>query len=110
CDGDGETNGEEVMNGTEPFDPCSVTNATIPTNPMMAGTPAQNAYDVWAAADCDGDGDSNGTDADPTDPCVFTAGSVADTSNPIWQAADCDGDGDSNGTDPDPTDPCVFTA
>ncbi|PRX11514.1 hypothetical protein LY02_02862, partial [Nonlabens ulvanivorans] len=62
CDGDGETNGEEVMNGTEPFDPCSVTNATIPTNPMMAGTPAQNAYDVWAAADCDGDGDSNGTD------------------------------------------------
>ncbi|MFC4720685.1 Ig-like domain-containing protein, partial [Geojedonia litorea] len=61
-------------------------------------------------ADCDGDGDANGTDPDSNNPCVYTAGSTPDTSNPVWQAADCDGDGDANGTDPDSNNPCVYTA
>ncbi|MDO7174223.1 gliding motility-associated C-terminal domain-containing protein, partial [Mariniflexile sp. AS56] len=65
---------------------------------------------VWQAADCDGDGDANGTDPDSNNPCVYTAGSTPDTSNAVWQAADCDGDGDANGTDPDSNNPCVSTA
>ncbi|MBW8244164.1 hypothetical protein K1F50_15250, partial [Muricauda oceani] len=83
-DGDGLTNGEEAVLGTDPDDP-----------------------------DTDGDGVDDGQEVtdtdDPLDPCDPTqaAGySGYDATNTIWAAADCDGDGvtngdeDTNGTDP----------
>lgn len=62
CDGDGETNGLEYENGTDPLDPCSYTIAIPQINPMETNTSAQNAYNIWAAEDCDGDGILNGID------------------------------------------------
>ncbi|MBU2996835.1 DUF11 domain-containing protein, partial [Cellulophaga baltica] len=61
CDGDGETNGTEVTNGTDPSDPCSVTNSTTPAS-------SYENYDIWAAADCDSDGNINNTDPNPFSP------------------------------------------
>ncbi|KAG1649018.1 hypothetical protein GQR58_029392 [Nymphon striatum] len=73
CDGDGVTNGEEVTNGTDPFN-----------NP----------------GDTDGDGINddteinNGTDENnPCDPLQAAGYTGYDASNAIWAAADCDGDG-----------------
>ncbi|MDO6496478.1 Ig-like domain-containing protein, partial [Cellulophaga sp. 3_MG-2023] len=135
CDADNVDNGTEVTNGTDPFnndtdgdgvqddvdsdalDPCAPVQAAGYT-----GYDASNA--IWAAADCDGDGVTNGTeatngtdpystdtdgdgvpdntDADALDPCdpVQAAGYTGyDASNAIWAAADCDGDGVTNGTE-----------
>ncbi|MBU2945544.1 Ig-like domain-containing protein [Zobellia uliginosa] len=117
CDGDGETNGFEVTNGTDPSDPCEVTVPTV-------RAPSDENYAVWAAEDCDGDNVDNGTevtngtdpfntdtdgdgvqddvDSDALDPCdpVQAAGYTGyDASNAIWAAADCDGDGVLNGTE-----------
>ncbi|MFN5237593.1 MAG: thrombospondin type 3 repeat-containing protein, partial [Bacteroidota bacterium] len=103
-DGDGESDQEELANGTDPNDPCSYTNAPV------AGDPA---FAAWSMLDCDGDGDGNGTDPDPTDPCVFAAGSTPDPTNAVWAAADCDEDGETNGEEntngTDPNDPCSYT-
>ena len=118
CDGDGETNGEEATNGTDPYDSCDVTNQTVQTNPMNPGSPEQNAYDIWAAADCDGDGVTNGVEAetdgtDPFNPCNYNAASqiIANVTSE-WNALDCDGDGVTNGDEilegTDPLDPCSF--
>uniref|UniRef100_UPI000B3294BF PKD-like domain-containing protein n=1 Tax=Tenacibaculum agarivorans TaxID=1908389 RepID=UPI000B3294BF len=107
CDGDGVSNGQELVDGTDPIDPCSFTgNPTVDTS-----------NSVWQGADCDGDGVSNGQEivdgTDPTDPCSFIGTPMADINNTVWQAADCDGDGVSNGQElvdgTDPTDPCSFT-
>ncbi|WP_282133667.1 Ig-like domain-containing protein [Cellulophaga baltica] len=135
CDGDGVTNGTEVTNGTDPYStdtdgdgvPDNTdTNALDPCDPVQAsgytGYDATNA--IWAAADCDGDGVTNGTevtnntdpysndtdgdgvpdntDTDALDPCdpVQAPGYIGyDATNPIWAAADCDGDGITNGTE-----------
>ncbi|EAQ37622.3 hypothetical protein MED134_07406 [Dokdonia sp. MED134] len=124
CDGDGDPNGTDP----NPTDPCDFSAGTpAPTNPMMAGTPAQNAYDIWAAADCDGDGVTNGIEndtngTDPYDTCSYLPGSQDYTiTTTEFQDADCDGDGVTNGNeiDPDgngvddgngtdPTDPCDY--
>ncbi|MDT0556987.1 DUF7507 domain-containing protein, partial [Patiriisocius hiemis] len=84
---------------------------------------------IWQAADCDGDGVTNGDEdtagTEPYDPCDPTQApgyTGYDITNPIWQAADCDGDGvtNINEVDPDgngvvdaanatdPYDPCDF--
>ncbi|MDF4204971.1 Ig-like domain-containing protein [Maribacter sp. SA7] len=135
CDADNVDNGTEVTNGTDPFnndtDGDGVqddvdSDALDPCDPVQAagytGYDASNA--IWAAADCDGDGVINGTeatngtdpystdtdgdgvsdntDADALDPCdpVQAAGYTGyDASNAIWAAADCDGDGVTNGTE-----------
>ncbi len=120
CDGDGTSNGQEVIDGTDPMDPCSVTNQTVQIDPMNPGSPEQAAYDIWAAADCDGDGETNGEEVtngtDPQDPCSLTVATIPDPTDPnyaIWAAADCDGDGETNGTEvtngTDPFDPCSVT-
>ena len=117
CDGDGETNEEEATNGTDPYDPCDVTIPVAQTDPMMPGTSEQAAYDIWAAADCDGDGESNGTEVtngtDPFDPCSVSVATIPNPGDPnygVWAAADCDGDGETNGEEAtngtDPYDPC----
>ncbi|WP_298488347.1 hypothetical protein, partial [uncultured Maribacter sp.] len=72
CDGDGEDNGTEIANGTDPADPCSV------TTPTERESTDEN-YAVWAAADCDADGNVNGNDPNPFNPTAtddFTTASV----------------------------------
>jgi hypothetical protein len=87
CDNDGETNGFEHNNGTDPSDPCDYTNAPTASSP---------AYAVWSQLDCDGDGTNNGSDTQPLNPCVPGTG-TPDPTNAIWAAADCDNDGETNG-------------
>ena len=123
CDGDGVTNGQEAIDGTDPYDPCSMVLANVTL------TPDNN----WYLFDCDGDGLNNGdeianftdvfnpdTDGDgvtdgqevlvdftnPIDPCSLVLASVTLTPDVSWGALDCDGDGLTNaqealnGTDP----------
>ncbi|WP_282049785.1 gliding motility-associated C-terminal domain-containing protein [Maribacter aquivivus] len=142
CDGDGIDNGTEVTNGTNPYNPDTDgdgvpddtdADALNPCDPVQeAGYTAYDATNtIWAAADCDGDNVTNGTedtngtdpynedtdgdgvpddtDADALNPCdpIQTAGYAGyDATNTIWTAADCDGDGVDNGTeDTNGTDP-----
>jgi gliding motility-associated-like protein len=66
-------------------------------------------------SDCDGDGELNGTDLAPTDPCVYepTRQVKANVSDD-WKALDCDGDGVLNGTElvdgTSASDACSFKA
>ncbi|GGG49606.1 hypothetical protein GCM10011414_19270 [Croceivirga lutea] len=109
CDGDGVLNGEEFVNGSDPYNASSDTdgdgindalelaNGTDENNPC---DPIQNAnytgFDsantIWRAADCDGDGVANGDEFD-------------NGTNPYQPSVDTDGDGISddleifNGTD-----------
>ena len=63
CDGDGVTNGQEVIDGTDPNNPCSLVVASQTETPSQA----------WLDADCDGDGLTNGVEvsggSNPFDPC-----------------------------------------
>ena len=63
CDGDGVTNGQEVIDGTDPNNPCSLVVAN------QIETPSQ----AWIDSDCDGDGFTNGEEvsggSNPFDPC-----------------------------------------
>ena len=105
-DGDGVLDSQEITDGTDPTDPCSLVLASV----------SQNATDT---GDCDGDGvtnadEINGTDGDfstlgdntdPNDPCDFNLGDVTLVAT---NTGDCDGDGvtnadEINGTDGDPT-------
>ena len=137
CDGDGVTNGDEVdpdgdgtpgPNGTNPSDPCDYNSV----DQLFA-----SVDNAWLAADCDGDGVTNGDEVDPdgdgttgpngtdpTDPCNYnSADQVLASVNTTWLLLDCDGDGVTNGdeVDPDgdgtagpngtnPTDPCDYIA
>ena len=104
CDGDGVTNGQEILNGTNPSDPCSFVLASQTATPSSA----------WLAADCDGDGVTNGQElldgTNPLNPCSYVASSQTLTTSSQWSAADCDGDGVTNGQEiidgTNPNDPC----
>ena len=66
-------------------------------------------------ADCDGDGELNGTDLAPTDPCVYEPSrQVKANVSDDWKALDCDGDGVINGTElldgTSASDACSFKA
>ncbi|MDI9880639.1 hypothetical protein [Flectobacillus longus] len=58
------------------------------------------------ACDTDGDGDVDGTDPAPNNPCIWSVNQVLANTSLTWRNADCDGDGISNyaeklaGTDP----------
>ena len=113
-DGDGLTNGEENVIGTDPLNPDTdgdgvddgqeVTNTTDPLDPCdPLQTPGYIGYDganpIWMAADCDGDGVINGDE-------------VTNGTDPYLSDGDTDGDGIddpdefANGTDlNDPCDP-----
>ncbi len=121
-DGDGLTDSREANMGADAQDPCD-----------PARSSSYSAYDaenmVWAAADCDGDGLSNGVEvvqgtnpyadaisdtdgdgltdfdeelqgSDPANPCdpVQDPGYDGfDSENELWAQSDCDSDGLLNG-------------
>ena len=128
-DADGLTDGEEVGNngpdgiagtdddvvaiGTDPLD-TDTDNGGVDdgTEVIQDGTdPLVGADDIQCyltdpLADCDGDGQLNGTDPDPNDPCVFILSEATVEPSDEWNALDCDEDGLTNadelteGTDP----------
>lgn len=96
-DGDGIPDYVEIINSTDPLDPCSPSHPAgytgyISTNP------------IWQSSDCDGDGILNGTEytvnTDPYNPCSPYPSPTStnfDPTNPIWGQSDCDGDGLTSG-------------
>ena len=116
CDGDGFLNGDEVSQGTNPYAFTEDTDGDgiFDENEFSQGSDFNNPCDpaqqigytgfdsensVWIAADCDGDGTSNGQELiDGTDPYDPLNGQVPDV--------DTDGDGINDpqeiidGTDP----------
>ena len=124
CDGDGVTNGDEIdpdgdgtpggigPNGptTNPSDPCD----------FNSGDETVAVSGLYLAADCDGDGVTNGDEIDPDgdgtpggtgpngpatnplDPCDFNSGDETVAVSGNYLAADCDGDGVTNGDEIDP--------
>ncbi|MFN5422434.1 MAG: Ig-like domain-containing protein, partial [bacterium] len=102
-DGDGVMDFQEILDGTDPTDPCAFDLDNQELTPSTA----------WMNADCDGDGTPNGTDTAPLDPCVHLANAIPNPANAIWAAADCDNDGETNGVEntagTDPNDPCSYT-
>ena len=106
CDGEGVSNGQEALDGTNPSDACDLNAANQDMIPTTA----------WLQADCDGDGVSNGQEiidgTDPTTSCDYLTGSVNLPQGGNWNEVDCDGDGVINGTEvadgTNPLDPCEF--
>ena len=76
CDGDGVTNADEI-NGTDgnPLTTTDNTDANDPCdyNAVDQGTPSA----TWLAADCDGDGNPNGTDNNPLTPSALNDSGTA---------------------------------
>ena len=115
-DGDGVTDDQEILDMTDPNNPCDYEVASV--------TEVQGGD--WLTADCDGDGVTNGDElnppdgepaTDPDDPCDFVTADMTLTPDAAFLAADCDGDGVTNGDElnpPDgepatnPDDPCDF--
>ncbi|MFD2589735.1 gliding motility-associated C-terminal domain-containing protein, partial [Aquimarina hainanensis] len=126
CDEDGVTNGQEITDGTDPTDGCSLVAANQDVTPSAA----------WNALDCDEDGVTNGQEitdgTDPIDPdtdgdgvtdgdektdgtdgldnCDYNGASVTLVPDANWETLDCDGDGENNGEEvtngTDPQDAC----
>ena len=104
CDGDGVTNGNEILNGTDPANPCSFEIASVTLTPSVE----------WINNDCDQDGVTNGDEitdgTNPLDPCELDTASITLPQLTTWLNADCDGDGVTNGTEilngTDPSNPC----
>jgi gliding motility-associated-like protein len=131
-DGDGVPNDQEVIDGTDPNDPCDYLVASVSiavtsgadcdgdgftdadeitngTNPFDPCDPDDS--DPQCQIDTDGDGVSDLAEAaggtDPNDPCSYL---VAAITLPITSGADCDGDGIDDasevGAGTDPFDAC----
>ncbi|KAI9549916.1 hypothetical protein GHT06_004501 [Daphnia sinensis] len=92
-DGDGVSDAQEALDGTNPNDPCSFKPASQTLTPSA----------VWSNGDCDGDGVTNGKEkADATNPlnaCEFKVASRTLTPSDAWKNGDCDGDGLKNEVD-----------
>lgn len=108
CDGDGVINATELLDNTDPNNPCDYISAsqTLTYGP------------VWVNADCDGDGYTNGVEYGMgyaiDDDCSFPFIAQNAVPNVAWNSIDCDGDGVSNGDEiqagTNATDPCSFYA
>jgi gliding motility-associated-like protein len=92
-DGDGVSDGQEALDGTNPNDPCSFK--------VLSQTLIPSAS--WNNGDCDGDGVTNGKEkADGTSPlnnCDLKISSRTLAPNDAWKNQDCDGDGLKNEVD-----------
>ncbi|AUC75560.1 carboxypeptidase regulatory-like domain-containing protein [Olleya sp. Bg11-27] len=92
CDGDGVTNGQEIIDGTDPINACDYTIGSQDET-MVSLT--------WEALDCDGDGVINGTELDdntnPLNPCEFILSSTTVPQSVEWLEGDCDSDNVPNG-------------
>ncbi|ASO07432.1 T9SS type B sorting domain-containing protein [Arenibacter algicola] len=105
-DGDGVTDGQEVIDETDPLDICSY---------ILANASLEPSAD-WNTADCDGDGVTNADEAtdgtDGQDSCSFVLASASQAPSTAWNAEDCDGDGVTNGQETtdgtDPQDDCSY--
>ena len=84
------TNAQELIDGTNPMDPCSFNAISQTIAPSSA----------WNNADCDGDGVTNEQElmdgTDPLDFCSFNANSQTIPPSDAWNNGDCDGDGITN--------------
>jgi gliding motility-associated-like protein len=90
-DGDGVSDTQEALDGTNPNDGCDY---------LVASQVFANTSSTWRNADCDGDGTANGTDPEPLNFCVGGSGQVPANGTPaydIFRYQDCDGDGILNG-------------
>ncbi len=90
-DGDGVSDTQEALDGTNPNDGCDY----LVTSQVFANTSSS-----WRNSDCDGDGTANGTDSEPLNFCVGGSGQVPANGTPaydIFRYQDCDGDGILNG-------------
>jgi gliding motility-associated-like protein len=90
-DGDGVTDAQELLDGTNPNDGCSY---------LTASQVLANTSPSWQNADCDGDGTANGTDPEPLNYCVGGSGQVpanGTAAYDIFRYLDCDNDGILNG-------------
>jgi gliding motility-associated-like protein len=94
CDNDSLTNENEVIIGTDPFNPDSDGDGVIDGDEV----------------DPDGDGTPGPNGTNPTDPCDLTVADQTVAPSAAWLAADCDDDGVSNGDEvaggSDPLNPC----
>ncbi len=98
CDGDAVLDVDEMIDGTDPFDLCDY-------NPLSQTI--ANVSTEWLAADCDGDGVTNGNELNPpgggnptdsNDLCSFNIFDQDITAvSGDYLIADCDGDGVTNG-------------
>ncbi|PSG94797.1 gliding motility-associated C-terminal domain-containing protein, partial [Mesoflavibacter zeaxanthinifaciens] len=93
-DGDGVLSSVEVLEGTDPTDPCDYNPESI----------TETQAEPWISSDCDGDGYFNGTELEdgtnPLDPCDFDYLSSSDVpQSQAWLDADCDNDNVPNGTE-----------
>ncbi len=92
CDLDGESNGTETANGTNPSDACSFTNPPASNNAV---------YPTWSVLDCDGDGVINGQEiidgTSPTNPCESNPINITIPLSTSFLNGDCDSDGLTNG-------------
>nr|WP_258150450.1 hypothetical protein [Nonlabens tegetincola] len=99
CDGDGVTNGQELIDGTDTQDPCDYDSISQDVS-LASG--------AWDVLDCDGDGVSNidelfppngGDPTDPQDPCSVNLDDQSTTPSQEWLDADCDMDNVPNGVE-----------
>ncbi len=115
-DGDGVTNQQEVVDGTDPEIKCSF---------VLEHQYYPDTSNAWRNADCDGDGVINKDELDydndeivdqnftsPKDKCDFVFSHQTVEPKDHWYGFDCDGDGVANGTErldlTDPNDNCEF--
>ena len=104
CDGDGVTNGQEMIDETNPSDSCSL-------NFMNQSVTTRSS---WNDSDCDGDGVTNRKEVldgtDPIDGCAFVLSHSTVATLSSWNNTDCDGDGVKNGQEvidgTNPSDSC----
>ncbi|QCE40326.1 gliding motility-associated C-terminal domain-containing protein [Psychroserpens sp. NJDZ02] len=138
-DGDGVTDGQEALDGTDPNDSCDyvIGSITLPIDsgadcdndgltdaeeitgvddPATPADPAGNTTDP-TDPDTDGDGVTDGQEAldgtDPNDACDFVVASMTLPQDALFLAGDCDGDGVTNGQEilegTDPLNICDYT-